>query len=594
LSLESLESRCLLSTISEFPFTVGGRLAGAAEIASASGKLWITNQVADAIEQVDPGNPTGAVAYSQGILGAPSVPKDITAGPDGNAWFTEPSGHAVGMINATDPNRPIVNFGAAQGLPANAQPSGITAGPDQSGNSVIWFTDPSNNALGKIDPSRPTTMTEVGVPSNLVGFLQFPSRITAAGGKLWFTEALLNSRSQILKSAIGIYNPASNTWSEIVLPGGAGQEPFGLGVGPSGIIWFSVVNSTTASIGEIDLTKTPVLTETPVPTPAGGTTPLPYRITVGQNGTVWFTDRANGAIGQYNPSSRTFVWQAIRASTAPLPVAFGITAAQDGNVWFTVSTDAQGGPSTVGVVARDTKLVVSAQPPASVGAGNPFSLTVVVETSFSVLDPTFSGPVSVALQNNPGGSTLGGTLTVVAKGGVATFSGLTVNNPGNGYTLVISSSGLASTSTIPFNVPSSQPPPQPEPPIIIGQNVVFTQHTNKKGKPVGRKTLAGFEFDFNKAMNPATAGNTGSYQLGTFFTKRVKKKVVKLFQTVGFSVSYNASNNSVRLLLSGRQKFSKGGQITLLATDITSSDGAALASNVVFIISTNARSLLRA
>jgi hypothetical protein len=185
----------------------------------------------------------------------------------------------------------------------------------------------------------------------------------------------------------------------------------------------------------------------------------------------------------------------------------------------------------------------------------------------------------------------------MAQSGVATFSGLTLNNPGTGYTLFVSSAGLASATTTPFDVSSSQPPPGPQPPpaplppIVIGQSVVFTQKTNKRGKPVGKKSLTGFEFDFEKAMNPATVSNTGSYQLGFFVTKRVKRKVVRLLQTVGFSLTYNASNNSVRLLLSGRQTFSKGGQITLLATGITSSDGAALAGNAVFVISPNGRSL---
>jgi hypothetical protein len=147
---------------------------------------------------------------------------------------------------------------------------------------------------------------------------------------------------------------------------------------------------------------------------------------------------------------------------------------------------------------------------------------------------------------------------------------------------------------MPFNVPSSQPAPEPQPPIVIGQSVVFTQKTNKKGRPVGKKTVAGFDFDFNKSMNPATAGITAGYQLGAFVTKRIKRKVVKLLQPIGFSVSYNATNNSVRLLLAGRQTFPKGGQITLVATGITSSDGAALAGNAVFIISANARSLSHA
>ena len=127
--------------------------------------------------------------------------------------------------------------------------------------------------------------------------------------------------------------------------------------------------------------------------------------------------------------------------------------------------------------------------------------------------------------------------------------------------------------------------------MIIGESVVFNQKTNKKGKPVGKRTLAGFEFDFNKAMNSTTVGSSSSYQLSTFVTKRVKRKTVTSLQAVGFSVSFNGSNNSVRLLLSGRQTFAKGGQITLVASGIQSQDGGVLPANAVFIISPNALSL---
>ena len=101
----------------------------------------------------------------------------------------------------------------------------------------------------------------------------------------------------------------------------------------------------------------------------------------------------------------------------------GITAGPDGNLWFT-----DGGTDSIGVVTLDqtssTHLVVTQQPPASVTAGTPFGLTVEAEDSSGNLDSSFNGTVTVALANNPGGATLGGTLTVTASGGVATFSGL--------------------------------------------------------------------------------------------------------------------------------------------------------------------------
>ena len=55
----------------------------------------------------------------------------------------------------------------------------------------------------------------------------------------------------------------------------------------------------------------------------------------------------------------------------------------------------------------------------------------------------------VALANNPTGASLGGTLSVTASQGVATFSGLTINKVGTGYTLQLSSTSLTGASEPP-------------------------------------------------------------------------------------------------------------------------------------------------
>ncbi len=110
------------------------------------------------------------------------------------------------------------------------------------------------------------------------------------------------------------------------------------------------------------------------------------------------------------------------------------------------------GTATVTVAAAATQLVVTSQPPVTVEAGEPFGLVVSAEDSAGNLVPTFDGSVTVALSNNPGGATLGGTLTATAQNGVAGFSGLTINNPGVGYILSVSTDGLTSTTTNAFNV----------------------------------------------------------------------------------------------------------------------------------------------
>jgi hypothetical protein len=117
--------------------------------------------------------------------------------------------------------------------------------------------------------------------------------------------------------------------------------------------------------------------------------------------------------------------------------------------------------------------------------------------------------------------------------------------------------------------------------------------------------LTGFQFNFNTAMNPATTGSQANYTLGTNVQvkKRVGRKTVKVLQVkpIAFSVSYNASNNSVSLLLIGKQAFLKGGQITLMG-GISSVAGGLLdgngdgtgGDNAVFNISPNARTISHA
>jgi hypothetical protein len=60
--------------------------------------------------------------------------------------------------------------------------------------------------------------------------------------------------------------------------------------------------------------------------------------------------------------------------------------------------------------------------------------------------------ISMAIGNNPGGATLGGTTTQLTDdSGMATFNDLTIDQPGNGYTLIASSSGVPDVTSASFN-----------------------------------------------------------------------------------------------------------------------------------------------
>jgi subtilase family serine protease len=101
--------------------------------------------------------------------------------------------------------------------------------------------------------------------------------------------------------------------------------------------------------------------------------------------------------------------------------------------------------------------VIVTQPPAAITAGSTFGLTAWVENAQGGLDSSFNGLVTVTLGNDPGGATLGGTLSVTAQGGVATFSGLSITHAAAGYTLVASAAGSSSATTNAFTVTPAAP-----------------------------------------------------------------------------------------------------------------------------------------
>jgi hypothetical protein len=107
-----------------------------------------------------------------------------------------------------------------------------------------------------------------------------------------------------------------------------------------------------------------------------------------------------------------------------------------------------------------TKLVFSTQPGNGV-AGSPLSTQPVVTAvdNDGNPDPNFNGAVTLTINNNPGGGTLGGTTTVNAVNGVATFTNVSIDQPGMGYTLDANSPGLTGTTSAPFNVTAPGPAP---------------------------------------------------------------------------------------------------------------------------------------
>ncbi|HEY6808988.1 MAG TPA: hypothetical protein VI160_09400 [Gemmatimonadales bacterium] len=100
-----------------------------------------------------------------------------------------------------------------------------------------------------------------------------------------------------------------------------------------------------------------------------------------------------------------------------------------------------------------THLVFTVQPSnaASTVAISP-SIQVSAENGAGVTDTGYSGFVTLAIGTNPAGGTLSGTVSVSAIAGVATFTDISIDSAGTGYTLVATSGSLTQRISSAFNI----------------------------------------------------------------------------------------------------------------------------------------------
>ncbi len=136
-----------------------------------------------------------------------------------------------------------------------------------------------------------------------------------------------------------------------------------------------------------------------------------------------------------------------------------------------------------------TQLVALSPPPSSVIAGAAFELVLAAEDPYGNIDPTYTGSATLALSSNPGGGTFGGSTIQGFSNGLATFAGLTVSQPGTGYTLQASSVGLSPSASLGLLTFSVTPAP------AASQLVIITP-------PPGR-IVAGTTFGFSVAAEDA-------------------------------------------------------------------------------------------
>ena len=152
-------------------------------------------------------------------------------------------------------------------------------------------------------------------------------------------------------------------------------------------------------------------------------------------------------------SGKSFTWSSSDETIATVSVSGLVTAVADGAVTISATTDAVSGSAAVTVVQAAAQLAFTTQP-AQTDGNQPIApaVEVAIQDASANTVTTATDAVTVIIGTNGGGGTLSGTTTVNAVNGVATFSDLSLDNAGVGYTLEASATGLSSATSDAFDV----------------------------------------------------------------------------------------------------------------------------------------------
>ncbi|HEV8151147.1 MAG TPA: Ig-like domain-containing protein, partial [Gemmatimonadales bacterium] len=190
------------------------------------------------------------------------------------------------------------------------------------------------------------------------------------------------------------------------------------------------------------------------PVPVDHVTVEPAIAGVLVNGSVQLTatafDAGNGLL-----DGRSFLWESSNSSIAAVTTTGKVIGqAEGGPVTISATAEGKTGSASVSVSTRPPTRLGFLQQPGLVIAGLPFSQPIRVALQDDFLGTVVGAlnPVSIAIAGNPGGATLSGQTTVTPSSGIATFSTLSLNRVGNAYTFLVTSPGLQSVTSDPFDV----------------------------------------------------------------------------------------------------------------------------------------------
>jgi len=351
-----------------------------------NGALWFTEPQSRKV-----GTITSDGTITEYPTGDNYQPRDIVAGSDGALWFTSSPSTSLYRITTS---------GAVTTFNAQSYPYAVTAGSD----GALWFTTQSYNndwEIGRMTTSGNVTIYPVA--GNLSSFLSIAS---GPDGSLWFSEEGNDPGGNAIgrMTTTGVYSryptPTANAF------------PYGITAGPDGAVWFTETNA--ANIGRIDSAGS--IIEYPIPSGehAGS------GIATGPDGAIWYSSGGSYSVGRMTTSGIGTQY-AVPASTGGLT---GVSGGFDGAVWYDVSSP---GASAIGRITTPTPIALQ-----SINAGGGASGSFAADSGFSGgAAYTTTAPVDTSETATPAPQAVYQSARYGNNFSYA-FSGLT---PGAAYTL---------------------------------------------------------------------------------------------------------------------------------------------------------------
>ncbi|MDB5325006.1 MAG: alkaline phosphatase [Phycisphaerales bacterium] len=452
--MEAMECRQLLTAVTVTNFQSGTTGLGMKGTAfDALGNLWIAEpgtglnqgRIGEVLVHGNPQlNIPAGTFYQFNLPTLTNRPQWITAGSDGNMWFTESPGNAIARIT---PAGTVTEFPLAT---ANSNPQQIIAASD--GN--LWFTEFNSSKIGRITTSG--TITEFSTLFASDGPLGLTDR---GDGNIWFTGFNGNH--------VGFQALTSGVSGETTLPTPS-SKPYGI-VQANADTNLYFTESATDQIGRISGLFNTIQE---IPVTAGS---APANIINGFNGDLYFAEYGSGKIGRLNAASFSVTAEYGFGNTVgsnPTDLKLG----PDDNIYFTESGLDRIGRLNVYADADNFKAQVTPNPK----AGQSFSGEVATFTS-SLADSQ-AGDFLVNIDWGDGTLPTPGTIVKGADGkffvsGTHTYADVTNGSPDTlTVTLTRSNGRWPLTASTAVNVDDNGPPVPPA--ISIGD---VTQNEGDSG-----------------------------------------------------------------------------------------------------------------